>query len=120
MMNRIQEILTSLALIILLVLLWNPFSMWMPNKVVMLVVSGIALVFALFAIFIWKESAFDEREVLHKSFAGRIAYLAGSSVLVLGIIVQSLQHNLDLWLVFVLGIMVFSKMSGLLYIEKKL
>ncbi|MEK7061818.1 MAG: hypothetical protein AAB957_01000 [Patescibacteria group bacterium] len=113
--NFLQEIFVSLALIVLLVLFLNPFGFWMPNSLLIMMIAGFIVVFALFTSFIWRETAQDEREALHRFMAGRIAYLAGAGGLVIGIIIQSLQHNLDGWLVGILGIMIFAKIIGLIY-----
>jgi amino acid transporter len=115
MLNKLQEIFISIVLLILLVLVWNPMHMGMRNFVAMMVVVGMVVAFAIFAIFIWRERGQDEREEMHFSFAGRIGFLAGSSVLVIGILVQSFRHALDLWLVVTLGIMVLAKVGALLY-----
>ena len=113
--NLLQEIFVSLALIVLLILFLNPFGFWMPNILLMMMVLGLVVVFSVFASFIWRENARDEREGLHKMMAGRVAFLAGTAVLVTGIIVQSFKHELDFWLVFTLGIMILAKIIGLIY-----
>lgn len=109
----LQEISISIILIILLVLLFvNPF---MYGALFMMVIIGLIIAFALFAIFIWKENARDERETLHKIMASRIAFLAGTGILVIGIVVQSFGHKLDPWLIITLGIMIIAKIAGLIY-----
>ena len=113
--NFLQEIFVSLALIVLLVLFLNPFGFWMPDALVMMMVLGLVVVFAVFSVFIWKEYARDEREILHRMLAGRIAYLVGTGILVLGIIVQSFRHEIDSWLVFTLGSMILAKIVGVVY-----
>ncbi len=113
--NFLQEIFVSLALIVLLVLFLNPFDFWMPNTLLIMMIAGLIVVFALFANFIWRENAKDEREGLHKMMAGRIAFLAGTALLVIGIIVQSFEHELDFWLVFTLGTMILAKIIGIIY-----
>ncbi|MBI3304836.1 hypothetical protein HYZ80_00720 [Candidatus Parcubacteria bacterium] len=113
--NLIQEIAISLVLIILLVLFLNPFGFWMPTTLLMMMVLGLVVVFVVFASFVWKENTRDERESLHKMMAGRIAFLAGTALLVIGIIVQSFKHELDYWLVFTLGTMILAKIIGLTY-----
>ncbi len=113
--NFLQEVFVSSALVVLLVFFLNPFDFWMPNTLLMMMVAGLIVVFALFAGFVWRENARDEREALHRLMAGRIAYLAGAGGLVVGIIVQSLQHNLDGWLVVILGVMIFAKIIGVTY-----
>ena len=99
----------------LLVLLLNPFDFWMPSALLMLLVAGLVAIFVLFVSFIWRENAEDERESLHKSMAGRAAFLAGASVLVAAIVVQSFSHTLDPWLVIALGVMILTKIVGLVY-----
>lgn len=113
--NTLQEVIISLVLIILLILFLNPFHFWMPNALLMMMVLGLLIVFALFAGFIWKENVRDEREGFHRMLAGRIAFLMGAATLVLGIIIQSFQHILDPWLVIALGIMILAKIIGLTY-----
>ena len=113
--NSLQEILISAILIILLVLFLNPFDFWMPTTLLMMMMLGLVVVFSLFASFVWRENHRDEREGLHKMMAGRIAFLVGTALLVLGIIVQSFSHNLDPWLVFTLGGMIVAKVISLIY-----
>lgn len=111
----LQETLVSIILIILLILFLEPFGFFMTNTLLMMMVIGLIVVFALFANFIWRENARDEREILHRFTAGRIAYLTGTAGLVIGIIAQSFQHSLDSWLVFILGAMIFAKVIGSIY-----
>ena len=117
--NFLQEIIVSLVLIVLLVLFLNPFGFWMPTILLMMMVLGLVVVFSVFASFIWRENAKDEREGLHKMMAGRIAFLAGTAVLVAGVIVQSFKHELDFWLVLTLGTMILAKIIGLIYSRAK-
>ena len=113
--NLLQEIIVSGVLIILLILFLNPFGFWMPTAMLMMMVLGLALAFALFASFVWRENHRDEREGLHKMMAGRIAFLVGTALLTLGIIVQSFNHELDPWLVFTLAGMIVAKAISLIY-----
>ena len=113
--NLLQEISISGILIILLVLFLNPFGFWMPPTLLMMMVLGLVVVFALFASFVWRENHRDEREGLHKMMAGRIAYLTGTATLVIAIIIQSFRHELDVWLAVTLGVMILAKIIGLLY-----
>jgi len=113
--NLLQEIIVSGVLITLLILFLNPFELWMPPILLMMMVLGLVVVFCLFASFIWRENAKDEREGLHKMIAGRIAFLSGTATLVVAIIIQSFGHELDAWLVVTLGVMILAKIIGLLY-----
>ena len=111
----LSELIISSVFIILLVLLLNPFGFFMPTTLLMMMLTGLVVVFAVYASFFFKETALDEREGLHKMLAGRVAFLAGTGTLVVGIIVQSFQHNLDFWLVATLGIMIIAKIIGRIY-----
>ena len=113
--NLLQEIGVSGILLVLLVLFLNPFDFWMPTTLLMMMVLGLVVVFALFASFVWRENHRDEREGLHKMMAGRIAYLTGTALLTLAIIVQSFKHELDPWLVFILAGMIVAKIISLIY-----
>lgn len=113
--NFLQEVLISGLFIVLLALFLNPFDFWMPTALLMMMVLGLVVVFALFASFVWRENHRDEREGLHKMMAGRIGFLVGTALLTLGIIVQSFNHDLDPWLVFVLSGMIAAKVITLIY-----
>jgi len=117
--SLIQEIALSLVLLVLLVLFLNPMGIWMPGNVVMLLVFILVIVFTLFASFIWREKPRDEREMVHGMFAGRIAFLAGAAVLVAGVIVQGIRHDVDIWLVIAIGAMIFAKIISLIYSRLK-
>lgn len=110
-----QEILVSGTLIVLIVLFLNPFMFWMPSAVHMMMVAGLVVIFSLFASFVWREGHRDEREAFHKLVAGRIAFLTGTALLTIGIIVESLRQNVDPWLVFVLSGMIAAKVFTLIY-----
>jgi amino acid transporter len=115
----VPEIGVTLALIFILILLVNPFDFWMPTSVHMIMLSALVLTVGFFASFVWKEKTHDEREELHKRLAGRIAFLVGIGILVVGIIVQSFAHNLDIWLPFTLGGMVLAKIFSLMYFQSR-
>ena len=113
--NFLQEVIVSVVLVVLLILFLNPFELWMPPVLLMMLVLGLVVVFSIFASFMWRENARDEREGFHKMMAGRFAFLAGTALLVIGTIVQSFRHELDSWLVLTLGTMILAKIIGLIY-----
>lgn len=110
-----------LAIIILglLVAIVNPGHFWMPSMVHMTMSVSLLLFVVLFGVFVWNEKARDEREELYKHMVGRIAYLVGTLVLVIGIVVQSMHHTIDPWLVMTLGAMIVTKLIGLVWVHKK-
>jgi len=113
------ENIIAIALLVLTVALLNPFGWWMPDMMVTGILVALFVGFSLFAGLIWKENARDERETLHRMFAGRVAFLAGVAVLLVGISVQGISHSVDPWLVGALGAMMLAKIFGLLYGQKK-
>jgi len=114
----LKETAIAIILIVLLVLVLNPFNFLMPPHYLTMLIIFLIAVFGIFAAVIWKEHARDEREQLHRMLAGRYAFLTGSSLLVVGIIVQSLQHIIDRWLIFALVGMILAKLIALGYSQK--
>lgn len=114
-----NEIIVSVVLVALLIFFLNPFGLWMPDALLMMMVLALVLVFALFASFFFRESARDERENLHRHMAGRIGFLVGAAGLMIGIIAQAFQHQVDVWLVVGLAVMVLGKTLGIIYSKLK-
>lgn len=115
-----EEVMISAILIFLIGVFLNPFGLWMPDRLVYMLIVGFIVVFVLFVSLIYKEKVRDEREQLHKLLSGRVAYVAGTSALVLGIVIEGItQPHIDPWLLVTLGVMVLAKMGGLLYSRHK-
>ncbi len=113
--NVTFQVISALALVVLAVLLVNPFAIWMPTMMHMLVLGIAVVVFGIFCVFALAERTEDERGETHKARAGRAAFLAGGSVLIVGIILQTFAHALDPWLVGALVGMVVAKVFSRLY-----
>jgi len=111
----IRELSLTILAIILLLLLINPLHLWMPSQLQMYLVLVLVLAVLILGLFFIREKVQDEREAQHRSFAGRIAFLSGSLIALIGIVVQSLNHNLDTWLLLTLGVMVAAKFLARFY-----
>lgn len=109
MKNNIPETLVTLCLIVIAILLLNPFQFWMPDMMVMVMLAVTLGLFGIFASFVLREGVADEREGLHRTLAGRNAFLAGSGVLTLAIVVQGYTHSVDPWVVTALIVMIITK-----------
>ena len=120
MKQFVGELTVSVGLIVLLLILFNPWSMAMPGYFVMCLLVGIVVLFAGFAIFLWKEKQGDERERFHLLFADRAAYLTGAAILIVGIIVDELRGAFNPWLIFALAGMILAKVASLIYGKVKL
>ena len=117
--NLSTQILAAGATLVLALLVLNPFHFWMPTMLAMVLLAALFVVFGVFAVFVMRERAVDEREEQHRSFAGRVAFLTGAMLLMLGILVEDLQHNLDPWLVVVLAGMIIAKLSARVYSDRR-
>ena len=109
--NFIKEIFVSVVMIGLSVLLLNPTGFWMPDMMVMSMLAGILVLFGLFASFILRERVVDERDSLHRTFAGRNAFLVGSMALICGIVVEGYHDSVDPWLIVTLTLMLSVKIG---------
>lgn len=114
-----KEIILGVIFVVLLGLYLDPFGKFMPSMMEMLMMLALVVLFTVYAGFVWRENHGDEREVLHRGLAGRIAYLVGTAVLLLGIIVQGLNHQTDIWLVVSLGLMIVTKIISIIYLKSK-
>lgn len=120
MKNNLLETLVAICLIILAILLLNPFHFWMPDMVVMCMLAFALGLFGVFASFILRESIVDERDAVHRTLAGRNAFLAGSGVLTLAIVIQGYTHSVDPWLVITLVAMIVVKILTRVWSDKNL
>ncbi len=118
MRNNLLETLVAISLIVLAVLLLNPFHFWMPDMMVMGMLAIALGLFGVFASFILREKVSDEREGVHRTLAGRNAFLAGAGVLTLGIVVQGYTHSVDPWLVLTLVAMIVAKIVTRVWSDK--
>src|SRR3989338_4412829 len=97
--NFISELLVALSVVGLSILLLDSYNWWMSNQLLMLTNVLLVAVCVTFAAFVWREQARDEREQLHRAAASRVAYLAGVAVLVIGVVVEGLDHQVAQWLI---------------------
>ena len=119
MKNNVVESIIALVLAVLLVFLVNPLDLFMPSMMQMLVVALAGLLFLLFAGFVWQEQAADEREELHRFLAARFAYLVGTGLLMLAVLIQSFAHMLDPWIIAALIGMLIAKVAGRMYAKSR-
>ncbi len=120
MKNNLKETIVTVALIAIAILLLNPFHFWMPDMMVMCMLAVTLGLFAVFASFILRETMIDEREGQHRTLAGRNAFLAGSGVLTLAIVIQGYAHTVDPWLVVALIVMIVVKIGTRIWSDKNL
>lgn len=114
------EIISAVVILAIAIFFASSESLSMPESVVSMLTIGLVVAFLVFAAFIFKEKSSDEREALHILAAGRISYLVGVAVLVVGVVIQSTSHNIDPILVVALCAMVFTKLIARIYSNFKM
>jgi len=108
-----KEIILIVIMVILALVATDPFSLLMPSGFQMMAIMFLLIIYLIFSAFIWKENPFDEREELHKLKSGKTGFMAGSLVLIAGIVYQTLNHSLDSWLIAALVVMISAKAVSL-------
>ena len=120
MKDRVQsEPLVVLLTVATLVALLATRDIAMSDMVSAMLIGFFVIIFSAFTLFVWRESPADERELALSMDASKHAYLAGAGVLSLGVVVQAINHTLDIWLPFALLIMVITKTISLYVTRKK-
>lgn len=118
--NLLIEIGIGLLLAILVGILTYAHQTWMPNMATILTLVLVVAAFGAFSLYVWREGSGDEREQLIRFVASRIAFLATGTVLLLGIIVETLiYHAPNPWTGLALVVMVGGKIIGHAYGRKK-
>jgi cellobiose-specific phosphotransferase system component IIC len=111
------ERIVAIVLIILLVLIGNPFMFWMPSMMLVSVLVVIAALVFAWAGFIFTETATDEREEWHRTHAGRAAYLSAAAILTIALVYQGFTHKIDFWIPLTLAVMVVAKLFARFYAD---
>ncbi|HTH92956.1 MAG TPA: hypothetical protein VL576_00555 [Candidatus Paceibacterota bacterium] len=114
----IKELIIIVALLTVFFILLNPFGWWMPDMMLAGLLIIALVIFGLFAAFAVKEKVRDERESHHRFVAGRSAFIAGTSVLALAMLIQSLHHNVDPWLFVAFVTMILVKLGSRSYADQ--
>ena len=117
----LTETVSAFVILGIAILFLNPGNLTMPDSIQTMLIVGMIVAFLTFSAFIFREKSSDERGVFtHILAAGRISYLVGVGTLIVGVIVQALNHEIDPWLVIALCAMVFSKLLSRIYSHFKM
>jgi hypothetical protein len=113
--DTVSEIVIGVILVLLFLVFLNPFNLWMPEELVLIMLAAMVFLVILFGHLVWREHQGDERERFHKIHAGRFGYLVGLGVIGMAIIVEGVAGSVDPWLIVSIGAMIAAKIMGLLY-----
>ncbi|SRR6266481_3043518 len=103
------SILCAIAIVVLAALLLNPFHLGMPGMMYLMLLVALLAAFGAYTAFILREGGGDEREMAHRMFSGRVAFLSGALVFVIGIVYQGFTTVVDPWLVVGIAVMLVAK-----------
>ncbi len=104
------EVAIGIVLLVILGIFLNPTHLLMPDSINMMLILGLIIGFLGFIGLVWRERPNDEREVAHIGKAGRLSFFSGAAILVIGIVVQAVHHEIDPWLLYALSVMVLAKL----------
>lgn len=107
--NRFQFVLT-LSAVLSLLLLTDPLMVLMPDMAQMVVLALATALLCGWAGLVIQEKNGDEREVAHRAYAGRAAYLSGVAMLTVALVYQGMTHTLDFWIPLTLVTMLTAKL----------
>ncbi len=119
MKNNTLQIVVACVLVFFLLALGDFLPFWMPNMDEMILLLVVTLLMLVWSGFVMYEKAIDEREVMLRMHAGRVAYLSGIGVLLIALIVQGFNHAIDPWIMLALGVMVVMKLGSRLYLDRE-
>jgi len=121
MINKLfkSELIAAGILLLILFAFVRPSGLLMPQNFEMMLPIILIVAFFVFTSLFWKEKSRDEREDLHRLLASRISFLIGSTTLTVGIVIQSLSHQVDPWLVVTLSLMILAKATSRVYSRAK-
>lgn len=116
-MKIIKYYLALLVLIILIAwFLWQTNDMSMGQMISVSVFLGI---YVIAMSLVGEGKVIDERELQHRYMANRLALIAGTIVLSIGVLVQLFTHTMDYWLLGGLIFINFVKIVSLIYSNYK-
>jgi hypothetical protein len=108
--KSILDIVLLASLFVMSFLAIAPKTFVMPTSVQMLFLAVVLVLIATFLLLLWREQPSDEREAHNQAAASRLAYIVGSVVLIITMVVQSLHHRLDAAIPIILLAMIATKL----------
>lgn len=93
--KSLLDIVLLLGLGIITFLAVAPEAIVMPSALQMIILAFVLVLVSGFLIFLWREQPEDERELHNQALASRWAYIIGSIVLIVALLIQSLKHDID-------------------------
>jgi cobalamin synthase len=95
-----KELLIPVGIIALSIAFLDPFMVLMPISIIYFLIALLLIAAFAYSLLIWQENPIDEREYMLRAYAGRMSFISGVGILVLGIVYQVLiVHEVDVFLI---------------------
>ena len=116
MKNNILTGLTMFATLMLLLLVTDPFMLFMPAQIGLLTLILLTLFVCVWGTYILSHKTEDEREVRNRMNAGLVGYLSGILILMIAILFETyVQHHIDPWLALAAATMIGMQFIAAMY-----
>ena len=104
-----KELVLAFVAVGLTIVLLSTRNVTMSAPAQTMLIAAFTVAVLVYGAFVFNERPADEREYENSLFADKYAYVVGAGILTLGIIVQTIDHTLDIWLPVALASMVAVK-----------
>lgn len=118
--QNLKDAIIGILLLITILALLNPMDILMPSTLQMILIGIFGTLVLTILIFIWRENPKDEREETHILLTNRISFFVVSVSLLIALIVQTINHTLDIWIPLSLGLMLLAKIFSLIYFRNRM
>ena len=104
-----KEIILAFISVVFTTVLLTTRNVSMSSTTQTMLIALFTVTALAYGAFVFNEHPVDEREYELSLIASKYAYLAGAGVVTIGIIVQTIDHSLQVWLPIALASMVIAK-----------
>lgn len=105
-----KEIIATTGLMIILGIIWFLKDFYYTNMMLASVITIFIILVIFVSIILVKDVSADEREQYHHYVANQGAFLAGTTVLSVALVVQAIMHTVDPWIIMALMVMILTKL----------
>lgn len=118
-MNKqiLKEIILTVFILVMILISCN---MKMADDMYVILHGFLVLSFGVLSLMIWSSKSEDERHKYHRAFSSEVGFFSGALTLIAIIAYQSIfKHEVGIWLLVILGVMVVSRTLTQYLMEKK-
>jgi hypothetical protein len=105
-----REIIATIGLFIILGIIWNLNDFYYSDMLLASIVTVFIILIIFTSIILVKDKPADEREEHHHYIANQSAFIAGTTVISVALVIQAINHTVDQWLIITLIVMILTKL----------